>query len=97
MQGFFPVNLLDPNQSEYIVKSKGRPIQLDEQEYQYICEFINQRYPMDKQPLLPQDTLSAQKIHIHGVSYSTAGSRDCNIIFKPTIQTMPMTQTGGMI
>ncbi|KAF8223318.1 hypothetical protein L208DRAFT_1381499 [Tricholoma matsutake] len=85
-RGFLHASMLDPNQPELIDESKAKPIQLDEQEYQCLCKLINYKYPMNEQLVLPWQALSAQEISIHGVSYSTSGSQDCNVIFRPTLQ-----------
>jgi hypothetical protein len=97
-RGFLRTSMLDPNQLELIDESKAKPIQLDEQEYQYLCKLINHKHPMNEQLVLPWHALSAQKISIRGVSYSTSGSRDCNIMFRPSKQpTGSQIQKAGVI
>ena len=88
IRGFFRASMLDPSQQELIDESTAKPVQLNEQEYQSLCKLINHEHPTNDHErfVLSRQALSVQRISIRGVSYSTSGSRDCNIMFQPSDQ-----------
>lgn len=91
--GFFHASMLDPSQQELINESTAKPMQLNEQEYQSLCELINHEHPANDHEwfVLSQQALSMQRISIRACLIALQALKIAISCFSPVTSQHPST------